>query len=148
MKGFNHVSLAGNLTRDPEVKFSQNNLAICKFSLAVNGSTGKGDQRKDTCEFINCIAFGKTAEVMEKYLHKGDAIMVHGSIKTGSYENKQGQKVYTTEVIINDLVMLGSKSNGGSGGGNSSYGGGGAPVQNFRDEVMEVNSDDDNDIPF
>lgn len=147
MKGFNHVSLSGNIVRDIELKVSKSNLSICKFTLAVNGSTGKGDQRKDTCEFVSCIAFGKTAEVMEKYLHKGSPILIHGSIKTGSYENKAGQKVYTTDVIVNELVMLGGKSDGASGG--SSRGDyGGAPAQNFRDEVMEIGGSDDDDIPF
>lgn len=102
----NVVVLIGRLVRDPEVRYTGDNKAIAKFSLAVNR------MKKDEADFINCVAFGKTAEVVEKYVKKGSRISVRGKIQTGSYE-KDGKKVYTTDVIIDDLQMLDSKKESG-----------------------------------
>ena len=129
----NKVILMGRLTRDPEVRYTQgeNSMAIARYTLAVDrrftrNRDNSGDQQ--TADFISCVAFGKSGEFVEKYCHKGTKLVVTGRIQTGSYTNKEGQKVYTTEVVAEDQEFAESKSasqNSGSGyDGGSSYGGG------------------------
>ena len=100
----NHVVLIGRTTKDIELRYSQNgNMAIARFSLAVDRmSKDKGT------DFISCIAFGKTAELLEKYVPKGRKVAVQGHIQTGSYE-KDGHKVYTTDVIVERMEFCESK---------------------------------------
>ena len=100
----NTVCLLGRITRDLELKYSQNNMAVCKFSVAIDRRT----KEKET-DFINCVAFGKTAEFLNSYFGKGRAIAITGHIQTGSYTNKDGNKVYTTEVICDSLDFADSK---------------------------------------
>lgn len=97
----NKVILMGRLTRDPEVRYSsgENQTAIARYSLAVDRRRGKNDDQP-SADFINCVAFGRSAEFAEKYFHKGLKITVAGRIQTGSYTNKDGQKVYTTDVVV------------------------------------------------
>ena len=97
----NRVELVGRLTRDPEMRMSQSGMGVVRFSVAVN-RTRKVEGQPDA-DFINCVAFGKTAEFMEKYIKKGYLVSVEGRIQTGSYENQQGQKVYTTDVICDSV---------------------------------------------
>ena len=106
----NKVILMGRLTRDPEVRYSSgdNSMAIARYSLAVD-RRGRRDQEGQTADFINCVAFGKAGEFAEKYFHKGTKIAVAGRIQTGSYTNKDGQKVYTTDVVIEDQEFAESK---------------------------------------
>ena len=102
----------GRLTRDPDVRYTQDNTAIARFTLAVDRKYKKdGEQSAD---FISCLAFGKTAEFIEKYIKKGTKIVVDGRIQTGSYTNKDGQKVYTTDVVVENVEFAESKSNGSS----------------------------------
>ncbi|MDE7404774.1 MAG: single-stranded DNA-binding protein, partial [Lachnospiraceae bacterium] len=99
----NKVILMGRLTRDPEVRYSQgeNALAIARYTLAVDRRFNRsGDE--NTADFINCVAFGKSGEFAERYFRKGTKILVSGRIQTGSYTNKDGVKVYTTEVVAED----------------------------------------------
>lgn len=96
----NKVALIGRLTRDPEVK--QGEVLVAKYSLAVN----RDYSREKKADFINCVAFGKTAEFASNYLHKGMLIGVTGRIQTGSYTNKDGNKVYTTDVVIESQEFL------------------------------------------
>lgn len=106
----NKVELVGNLTRDPEVKYStgENATAIARFSIAVGRRFKReGDAEAD---FINCVAFGKTAEFIEKYFSKGSPIGISGRIQTGSYTNRDGNKVYTTDVIVEETEFVGKKS--------------------------------------
>ena len=106
----NRVSLIGRLTNDPEVRYSQNEnpTAVAKFTLAVDRRFKKdGEQNAD---FIRCISFGKTAEFAEKYFRKGTKIAVSGRIQTGSYTNKDGQKVFTTDVVIEEQEFAESKN--------------------------------------
>lgn len=107
----NKVILMGRLVRDPEVRYSQgaNPTAIARYSLAVDRKFKQEGQ--PTADFINCIAFGKLGEFAEKYLHKGVKIAVTGRIQTGSYKNKDGQKVYTTDVVVEEQEFCESKSN-------------------------------------
>ena len=99
----NKVILMGRLTRDPEVRYSQGAepMAIARYTLAVDrrGKRNEGDQ---TADFINCVAFARAGEFTEKYFRQGMRVLVTGRIQTGSYTNKDGQKVYTTDVVIED----------------------------------------------
>ena len=107
----NLVILMGRLVRDPDVRYSQGQeqKAIAKFTLAVDRRFKKdGEQSAD---FISCIAFGKTGEFVEKYLSKGTKVVVEGRWQTGSYDNKEGQKVYTNDCIVDSIEFAESKSN-------------------------------------
>ena len=107
----NKVILMGRLTRDAEIRYSQgeNSMAIARFSLAVDRRFRKdGEQGAD---FINCIAFGKTAEFYEKFGRKGTKFVIEGRIQTGSYTNKDGQRVYTTDVVVENSEFSESKNN-------------------------------------
>ena len=107
----NQVNLIGRLTRDPEMRYSQgeNSIAIARFTLAVDRRF-KRQSDEQTADFINCVAFGKTAEVIEKYVTQGTKIAATGEWRTGSYTNKDGVKVYTTEVIVDDQEFAESKA--------------------------------------
>lgn len=106
----NKVILMGRLTRDPEVRYStgENATAIARYSLAVDRRFKRDGE--PTADFINCVVFGKGAEFAEKYLQKGTKIAVVGRIQTGSYTNKDGVKVYTTDVIVEEQEFAESKS--------------------------------------
>ena len=140
----NKVMLMGRLTKDPEVRYSQgeNPMAVARYSLAVDRRGAKKDGEQ-TADFINCVAFGKTGEFAEKYLHKGTKIVVIGRIQTGSYTNKEGQKVYTTDVVVEETEFAESKKAEGEGGGNNN---GGAPAAG-GDDFMKLDSGSD-DLPF
>ena len=115
------VILTGNLARDPEKSYANNNMAITRFTVAVNRFSRKeGGQDAD---FIRITAFDKQAELVEKYLHKGSKVGVEGRIQTGSYE-KDGKTVYTTDVIANRVEFLDRKEQGGGGGGGFGSGAG------------------------
>ena len=117
----NKVILMGRLTRDPEVRYTQgdNASAVARFSLAVDRRFKKdGDQ---TADFINCVAFGKTGEFIEKYGHKGTKFVVEGRIQTGSYTNKDGQKVYTTDVVVEQVEFAESKASADGNATNNTY---------------------------
>ena len=120
----NKVILMGRLTRDPEVRYTQGEqpMAIARYSLAVDRRFARNNQEgQQTADFISCVAFGKNGEFAEKYLHKGTKIVVEGRIQTGSYTNKDGVKVYTTDIVVESQEFAESKNaqsgNGGSEGG-------------------------------
>ena len=106
----NKVILMGRLARDPDIRYSQgeNAMAIARYTLAVNRRTGRNGE--ESADFISCVAFGRSAEFAEKYLHKGTKIAVCGRIQTGSYTNRDGQKVYTTDVVVEEQEFAESKS--------------------------------------
>lgn len=112
----NKVILMGRLTRDPDIRYSgtDNQMAVARYTLAVDRRFKK-DGGEDSADFISCVAFGKTAEFAEKYIRKGTKLLVEGRIQTGSYTNKDGQKVYTTDVVVENSEFAESKqtSNGG-----------------------------------
>lgn len=107
----NKVVIIGRFTRDPEIKYTtgENATATARFSLAVNRRFKNKEGNYDA-DFINCVAFGKTAEFIEKYFTKGMAIGITGRIQTGSYTNKEGQKVYTTDVVVEETEFVESKN--------------------------------------
>lgn len=107
---YNKVILMGRLTKDPDVRYTQGEQpnAIARFTLAVNRQYQRqGDEEQ--ADFISCVAFGGTAEFIEKYFHKGNSILVEGRIQTGSYTNRDGQKVYTTDVMVEKANFTGEK---------------------------------------
>lgn len=107
----NKVVLMGRLTKDPDVRYSQgeNTTAVARYTLAVNRRYKKSGEAE--ADFINCVAFGKNGEFAEKYLHKGMKIAVSGRIQTGSYTNKDNQKVYTTDIVVEEHDFCESKGN-------------------------------------
>ena len=141
----NRVILMGRLTRDPDVRYSQgdNSMAIARYTLAVDRRrTSRTAQTPDqaTADFISCVTFGKSAEFAEKYLHKGTKICVSGRIQTGSYTNKDGQKVYTTDVVVEDQEFAESRNSQGAGGDFGGWQGGsgfGAPEQSFGQQSYQ-----------
>lgn len=116
----NKVVLMGRLTRDPEIRYStgEKSMAIARYTLAVDRK-GRKDNSGQTADFIQCIAFDKSGEFAEKYFRQGMRVLISGRIQTGSYTNKEGQKVYTTDMIIEEQEFADSKNSGsGSNGSN------------------------------
>ena len=114
----NKVILMGRLTRDAEVRYSQGDAstAVARFSLAVDRRF-KRDGDDQSADFINCVAFGRTGEFFERFGRKGTKFLVEGRIQTGSYTNRDGQKVYTTDVVVENVEFAESKSSNYSNGG-------------------------------
>lgn len=113
----NHVVLIGRLTKDPEVRYTQSGTAVGTFTLAVDRRVQK-DKPKEA-DFIPCVVWGNLAsDVVNNYCYKGKQIAVEGRIQTRSYEAKDGSKRYVTEVIVNDLQLLGSRNEGADRSGN------------------------------
>ena len=104
----NKVFLVGRLTRDPELRYGANNNAVMRTSLAVDRTFANQNGEREA-DFINIVAFGNRAETMKKYLTKGSQIAVSGRIQTGSYDDKDGKRVYTTDIIIDEFQFLDSK---------------------------------------
>ena len=103
----NSVNLTGRLTRDPEVRYTADQKAVARFSIAVDRHTRPGEEKQ--ADFPNIVAFGKTAERVETFLNKGRMVGISGRIQTGSYVNKDGVKVFTTDVIANNVEFLDPK---------------------------------------
>ena len=150
----NKVILMGRLTRDPDVRYSQgdNPMAIARYTLAVDRRFSKRDNADgQTADFIQCVAFGRSGEFAEKYLKKGTKMCVSGRIQTGSYTNKEGVKVYTTEVVVEDQEFAESKNASGSQGGSFAPQGGngfqGAP-QPADDGFMNIPESMEEELPF
>ena len=135
----NSVQLLGRLTRDPDVRYTDGGSTIAKFSLAVDRRFKQ--EGGDTADFINCIAFGKTAEFIEKFFSKGTKIALNGRIQTGSYTNKENVKVFTTDVVVENVEFAESKNNNSNVGRNVS-----APVQNG--EFMSIPDGIEDELPF
>ncbi|MCD8398272.1 MAG: single-stranded DNA-binding protein [Lachnospiraceae bacterium] len=108
----NRVILCGRLTRDADVRYSvgDDSIAIARFTLAVDRRFRKEEQQQ-TADFISCVAFGKRAEFLQNYGTKGMKFIVEGRLQTGSYENKEGNKVYTTDVVVENIEFAESKKN-------------------------------------
>jgi single-strand DNA-binding protein len=140
----NKVILMGRLTRDPEVRYSQgdNASAVARFSLAVDRRFKKDGEQ--TADFINCVAFGKTGEFIEKYGRKGTKFVVEGRIQTGSYTNKDGQKVYTTDVVVEQVEFAESKSSA-DGNTTNNTANSNAPTDT---SFMDIPDSIDEELPF
>ncbi|MCR4998001.1 MAG: single-stranded DNA-binding protein [Butyrivibrio sp.] len=150
----NKVILMGRLTRDPDVRYTQGDqaMAVARYTLAVDRRrTRSNDQNEQTADFIGIVAFGKAGEFAEKYLKKGTKVIVTGRIQTGSYTNKEGVKVYTTDVVAEDQEFAESKNAAGSASG--SFGGDMAPSSEpapsaAGDGFMNMPESIDEDLPF
>ena len=151
----NKAMLTGRLTRDPNVRYSQgeNSMCVAHFTLAVDRRRSRNqDGNGQTADFISCTAFGKTGEFVEKYARKGMKFDVVGRIQTGSYQNKEGQTVYTTEVVVED-IEFGESKNAQAAGPASDYhapSGGGADMapKPADDGFMNVPDEIDDELPF
>lgn len=140
----NKVILMGRLTRDPDVRYSNGGATVAHFSLAVDRKF-KREGEEQTADFISCVAFGKTAEFVERYFFKGTKMVLEGRIQTGSYE-KEGQKVYTTDIIVEQVEFAESKSSNENNGGyvptNRPHGGAAG------DGFMNIPDGIDEELPF
>ena len=137
----------GRLVRDPDIRYSQNgdNTAIARFTLAVD-RRGRKQENEQTADFIGCVCFGRQAEFAEKYLRQGTKIAVTGRIQTGSYTNKDGQKVYTTDVVLDDIEFAESKA--ASSGGPYSAPSRPEPSTAAGDGFMNIPDGIDEELPF
>lgn len=144
----NKVILMGRLTRDPEVRYSQgeNALAIARYTLAVDRRFQRNGEQ--SADFISCVAFGRSAEFAEKWLKQGTKICITGRIQTGSYTNKDGVKVYTTEVVVEDQEFAESKNAAQSNG--ADFGGGSRPTPSAAsgDGFMSIPDGIEDELPF
>ncbi len=146
----NKVILMGCLTRDPEVRYTQGEtpMAIARYTLAVDRRFNRNEE--NTADFISCVAFGKAGEFAEKYFRKGTKIAITGRIQTGSYTNKDGAKVYTTDVVIEEQEFAESKnSNSGSSNNNNSDSSNTPSAPSYAgDGFMNIPDGIDEELPF
>ena len=149
----NKVILMGRLTRDAEVRYSQgeNSTAIARYTLAVDRRRTRGNEsgNEQTADFINCVAFGRTAEFLERFGRKGTKFVLEGRIQTGSYTNKDGQRVYTTDVVAENVEFAESK-NASGGGDNSGFTPSDRPSPSSAagDGFMNIPDGIDEELPF
>ena len=142
MSDMNNVSLMGRLTADPELKTTQNGISYCRFTVAVNRYSKDGE---DTADFISCVAWRSTAEFICNYFLKGNKIALIGSIQTGSYTDKDGRKVYTTDVNTDKVFFCESKKESSSESNTKSSKSRTPRKEPIDDEVFEEIADD---LPF
>ena len=144
MANFNKVILAGNLTRDPELRYTPKGTAIAKFGLAINRNwTGEDGQKREEVTFVDVDAFGKQAEVIAKFCGKGSGILVEGRLKLDQWEDKKtGEKRSRLGVVLENFTFLGGKPQGGDEGGSSSRSRGG------NDSPAPSAPDGGDDVPF
>jgi single-strand DNA-binding protein len=142
MANFSRAILIGNLTRDPELRFSGGGTAVCKFSLAVNRRTKKGDTWEEEVSFFDIVAFGKTAENTAQYLAKGRSVFVEGDLVQRRWEAQDGQKRNKIEIIANTVQFLGAKPEGAGRGPAAPAAGGGDEPPDAPPPL------DDDAIPF
>lgn len=133
----NNVILMGRLTKDPEIRTTNSGLSVCKFTVAVDRYSKDGEDKTD---FINCVAWRSTADFIDKYFSKGQRILLSGSIQTGSYTDKYGRTVYTTDVLADKAEFCESKKNSDSAP---------APTRARKPKEMEdIAPDISEDLPF
>lgn len=154
----NKVILMGRLTRDPEVRYSQSeqSMAIARFTLAVDRRF-KRDGDQQSADFISCTAFGRTGEFIERYCHQGTKLVIEGRIQTGSYTNKDGNRVFTTDVVVESCEFAESKAASGGSSTNSRANSNANSNYNNNQSGMSVDADgfmnipdgvDDEGLPF
>lgn len=147
----NKVILMGRLTRDPDVKYTagDNPMAIARYTLAVDRRFKK--ENEATADFISCVAFGKAAEFAEKYFRQGIRIVVSGRIQTGSYTNRDGNKVYTTDVVVEEQEFAESKNSAAGNSNTQSNTAAGQSIGNTTvdtDGFMNIPDGIDEELPF
>ena len=153
----NKVILMGRLTKDPEVRYSQGEtpMAVARYTLAVDRRQARNNGNEQTADFINCVAFGRAGEFAERYFRKGTKIAITGRIQTGSYTNKDGVRVYTTDIVVEEQEFAESKnaSSGNEGGyqngGYQNNGGYNRPAPGGAgDGFMNIPDGIDEELPF
>jgi single-strand DNA-binding protein len=166
-RSLNKVMLIGNLTRDPNLRFTPNGTAICSFGIATNRSWAPADggERVEKAEFHNIVAWSKLAEICGQLLHKGDKVYVDGRIQNREWKTDEGEDKRITEIVIDNMMLLNSRSNSGGGGGyqNERYdrpaednGGSSKSAKKGNDQSDQGNTSDEvadaedisDDIPF
>lgn len=142
MAGVNKVILVGNLGKDPEVRHLENGRAVANFSLATSETyKNKQGERVTNTEWHNIVLWSPIAEIAEKFLKKGNQVYIEGKLTSRSWDDQDGNKRYTTEVVGNNLTLLGTKSDGDSGGSSNMS-------QSSENEVTSIPQDDSDDLPF
>lgn len=127
----NSVALVGRLTKDPELKKSQSGISLCSFYLAVDRHVSRNAQVQQTADFISCVAWRQPAEYLTNYGHKGDMVELEGKIQTRNYDDRDGKKVYVTEVVADRLSLISTKKRTGS-----DYPSGGTSIS--RDDISRA----------
>lgn len=145
MAGINNTILVGRLTRDPELRKTQTGQSVCTFTVAVDRIPGKDGT--EGADFPSCVAWGKTAEILSQYGSKGSQIGVRGRLQTRNYEDKEGRKVYVTEVVADQVQLLGGGSQTERSSGDYMTGGGSSLYKDdlTGDALRDPESDD---LPF
>lgn len=145
MANLNRVLLMGNLTRDPEMKYTPSGASVCEFGLATNRTykDSNGERKEQTC-FVDCQAWGRTAEVINEYMSKGRSIFVEGRLEFSSWETPQGEKRSKLRVVVENFQFIGGRDD------QQQSGGGGGQRQTQRQEQRSFAGSDDNlgDVPF
>lgn len=136
----NKVLLIGRLTRDPEIRYSQNNTAVARYTLAVDRFKRDAEQSAD---FIRCVCFNKTAEFAKQYFYKGKRIAITGRIQTGSYTDREGQTVYTTDIVVENQEFCESQSRNASSAAPSAQ-----PSPSHASQFMDIPDGIDEEFPF
>lgn len=146
MAGVNKVILVGNLGKDPEVRHLENGAVVANFSMATSESyKDKNGERQTQTEWHNVVLWRGLAEIAEKYLHKGNMVYIEGKLRTRSWDDKEGNTRYTTEVIGDNMTMLGSKNDGGSSSSSSDD----KNSSNSNDKETKIEeADESDDLPF
>ena len=147
MASFNKVILLGNLTRDPELRYTPQGAAVCEFALALNSvyTNKQTGQKVEEVSYIDLVAWGKTGETIAEYMKKGRQIMVEGRLKQDRWEAQDGKKMSKVRVTVESFTFVGSRPEGGAGGGGPK-GGGGAPSGGGPDDGPPPGAEED--IPF
>lgn len=143
----NKVILMGNLTRDPEIRYTQseNSLAIARFTVAVNRRFAR--QGETDVDFFNCTAFGKQAEFVEKYFKQGSRMLLTGRVQNDNYTNKNGEKVYSVQIIAEEIEFAERKNTSQSAGGSADIGAP-DPSAAANDDFMNIPQKSEDELPF
>ncbi len=148
-RSLNKVLLIGNLTRDPEVRYTPNQTAVCSFGLATNREwASQSGEKQSSVEFHNLVVWSKLAEICKSYLHKGDKIYVEGRLQTREWDGKDGVKRRTTEVVVENMIMLNSKTGGSSFESAPMPSSENMPSAPAEEATEDLPVDNDSDIPF
>lgn len=151
MANFNKVILLGNLTRDPELRVTPKGTSVCQFGMAVNRVYRSGDDTQEETTFVDLEAWGKQAEIISKYVSKGNPLFIEGRLKFDSWESKEGEKRSKLKVIVENMQLMGSRGdNGGQqGGGNHAPAARSTPSQAPSNSAPASSSGDiEEDVPF
>ncbi|HEX9019887.1 MAG TPA: single-stranded DNA-binding protein [Nitrospirota bacterium] len=137
MTSFNKVILLGNLTRDPEVRYTPNGIAVASFAIAVNRKYKQGDETKEEVSYIDIVVFGKQAESCGQYINKGDSVLIDGRLQQRRWETEDGQKRNKIEVVAQSVNFMPRRSSAGQGGGHAQ-----------QSEPAPEPAGDEGEIPF